>query len=371
MPYKRNKTRRGRLAGILAVVLFYAIVVSCQSGAESGGAPVTPDTTATVIYKTTPYNWKKPANFPDVVYDFASNPLTVEGVALGKALFYDNMLSYDGSVSCSFCHIPGSAFAHTDHSLSHGFRDRIGARNVPGIENLAWRTNFFWDGGIVDLDLLPISPIQNPVEMGDTLANVLAKVRNSGKYTAMFKAAYGTEEVTTDRFLKSLSQFLLTVVSANSKYDKYSRKEGTTLTDQEARGLTLFKANCASCHNGELFTDGSFRNNGLPKPATASLDDQGRYAITLQEADKYKFRVPSLRNVDRTLPYMHDGRFQTLEQVLKHYAAGVEDNAQLDPLLKKNGTVGIPLSSQDQQDIIAFLRTLTDYDFLSNPQFQP
>lgn len=320
--------------------------------------------------QTTPYPWSKPANFPDPVYDLSKNPLTYEGVALGKALFFDGILSSDGTITCAFCHMPEAAFSHTDHNVSHGIRDQLGPRNGLSIQNIAWNRAFFWDGGIHDLDLLPISPIQNPVEMGDTLKNVLQKVRTSAKYPPMFKAAYGSSEVTSERFLKALSQFMLTLVSANSKYDKYRRNEvGGEFTAQERRGLSLFTTHCSGCHSGELFTDQSYRNNGLHPRATKP--DLGRYTITLLESDKYTFRVPSLRNIERNLPYMHDGRFASLERVLNHYATGIQDNSALDPLLKTGNQIGLPLSQQDQKDIIAFLYTLTDYSFLTDRRFKP
>lgn len=333
--------------------------------------PVTPPPTGGVNFQTTPYSWKAPADFPDIVYDLKKNPLTYEGVQLGKTLFYDGQLSRNGSISCAFCHSPFTAFAHIDHPLSHGIDDRIGTRNVPAIQNVAWSKHFFWDGGIVNLDLLPIAPIQNPDEMGDSLANVIRKVGSDGRYRSLFKAAYGTEEVTSERLLKALSQFMLTMVSANSKYDKYLRKEpGGTLTDAEQRGLSLFTQHCAGCHTGPLQTDQRFRNNGLP-PTSGRLPDLGRYRITLQPEDRFAFQVPSLRNVQMTPPYMHNGRFQTLEQVLKHYTNGVFDSPTLDPLLKTNDQIGIQLSANEQRDLIQFLYTLTDYDFLSNRQLQP
>ncbi|GAA4402360.1 cytochrome c peroxidase [Nibrella viscosa] len=352
----------GGLAGLLA----------CQLNHADTDEPVTPTPPTGGSFQATPYPWQPPAHFPDMVYDLSKNPLTYEGVQLGKTLFYDGLLSRNGTISCGFCHSPFTAFAHTDHALSHGIDDRIGTRNVPGIQNVAWSKNFFWDGGVVHLDLLPIAPIQHPDEMGDSLANVLRKVGNSGRYRPLFKAAYGTEEVTSERLLKALSQFMLTMVSANSKYDKYLRKEsGGTLTDAEQRGLSLFTQHCAGCHAGPLQTDQRFRNNGLPPAPADRPADLGRYAITLRPEDRFAFRVPSLRNVQMTPPYMHDGRFQTLEQVLQHYAGGVVDSPTLDPQLKANGKTGIPLSAGEQRDLIQFLYTLTDYDFITNRQLQP
>ena len=220
---------RIRLVLFLFSIALWGWVVSCgpDNGADTGVKPVFPATSV-----GTPLTWNVPANFPKPVYDFANNSLTKEGVALGRTLFYDPILSKDGTVSCAFCHSPFTAFSHTDHPLSHGIRDQTGTRNVPGIFNAAWQETFFWDGGISDLDLLPIAPIQNPVEMGDSLGNVLKKIRGSGRYWPLFKAAYGTDSITSARFLKSLSQFMLTMVSANSGYDKYVRKEtGVTLPE--------------------------------------------------------------------------------------------------------------------------------------------
>ncbi|MBC8153470.1 MAG: c-type cytochrome [Bacteroidetes bacterium] len=355
----------------------FGLVAGCQSGQPDGDLqPTAPATTTpgslSVTYQATPLAFTKPANFPDLMYDLAQNPLTVEGVDLGKMLFYDGSLSANGLISCAFCHTQGAAFAHTDHALSHGIDDKIGPRNVPGIQNVVWSRSFFWDGGIKDLDLLPIAPIENPVEMGEKMPAVLARLQKGGKYPPLFKAAFGSDSVTSERFLKALSQFMVTMVSANSKYDRYVRKEaGGDLNAQEVRGLTLFKQNCAGCHAGELFTDDGFRNNGLAVNPNVRPDDLGRYQVTLNEADRRKFRVPSLRNVARTLPYMHDGRFATLEQVLNHYATGVLDGPTLDPMLKQSSKPGIELSAQDQKDIIAFLKTLTDLTYVNDPRFQP
>lgn len=364
---------RWKSIGLVVSVALWGWVAACKQ--TTGTEPVTPEPTAPAPTGT-PLSWKTPANFPEPSYDFKNNPLTKEGVLLGRMLFYDATLSKDGTVSCAFCHSPFTGFAHTDHALSHGVRDQVGTRNVPGIQNVAWRQTFFWDGGITDLDLLPIAPIQNLVEMDETLPNVLTKVRTSGRYRPLFRAAFGSDSISSERFLKALSQFMLTMVSSDSYYDKFARKEpGAVYADAAQRGLTLFQQKCASCHKEPFFTDQSFRNNGLPKLDNA-IDDQGRYAITAQEADRYKFRVPSLRNVERTPPYMHDGRFTSLQQVLRHYATGIQDSPYLDPLLKQNGqlgasTPGIPMTTQEQNDIITFLYTLTDETYLSNPDLQP
>ncbi len=309
-----------------------------------------------------------PDNFPQPSYDFQANPLTPAGVALGKELFYDGILSADGSVSCGSCHQQTACFTQHGHALSHGIDNHLTKRNSMPLQNLAWENSFMWDGGVIHLDLFPPAPIENVNEMAETLPHVLQKLRDSQKYPPMFEKAFGSREITTSHFLQALSQFMLTLVSANSKYDKYVRKEsGITLTDEEMGGLQLFKQKCAACHAGELFTDHSFRNNGLP---LQPVPDEGRSLITLNETDKYKFKVPSLRNVEVTRPYMHDGRFRTLEDVLEHYSTGVADIPNLDITLQKSdGTKGIILSETDKKQIIAFLKTLTDDEFLQNKRF--
>jgi len=208
--------------------------------------------------------------------------------------------------------------------------------------------------------------------MDERSANVIRKLRASATYPALFKAAFGTDEINGPRFLQALSQFMLTMVSGNSRYDKWVRKEpGGTLTVEEMAGLTAFRAKCSGCHAGELFTDNSFRNNGL---FIQGSNDEGRAHVTELPQDRYKFKVPSLRNVEKTLPYMHDGRFYSLEAVLNHYAENVQPTENLDPLLQPKSNsdqsrLGIPLTSDEKRQIIAFLKTLTDDQFLRDPRF--
>ncbi len=272
--------------------------------------------------------FQAPANFPQTTYRFNNNTLTKEGVELGRMLFYDGQISRDGTISCAECHNQAFAFTHHGHDLSHGIDNRLGTRNSLPLQNLAWSKEFMWDGGVFDLDLFAIVPIENHVEMDETVANVLNKLRKDAKYSAQFKKAYGTDEITTTRFLQALSQFMLTMVSGNSRYDKYVRKEpGGILSAEELAGLSLFRQKgCVNCHAGELFTDQSYRNNGL---SLAFGNDPGRAQITERAEDRYKFKVPGLRNVEHTGPYMHDGRFRTLDAVLEHYASGVENTPNL------------------------------------------
>jgi len=304
--------------------------------------------------------FKKPVNFPEPVYRFADNTITKEGFELGRKLFYDPRLSRNNTVSCGSCHIQSSSFTHHGHDVSHGIDDRLGSRNSPPIMNLAWMPSFFWDGGVFDLDLQPVSPITNHVEMDETIENVLNKLRQHPQYPGLFKKAFGSEEISTARMMKALSQFMLLCISSQSKYDSVTTNLGAVFTPEEQQGYALFREKCSGCHKEPLFTDHSFRNNGI---AIGLNNDEGRYMVTLNEADKYKFKVPSLRNLEFTAPYMHDGRFITLDAVLDHYRNNVQHTPNLDPLL----TDGIPLTDEEKQQLIAFLKTLSDRNFLNNP----
>lgn len=311
--------------------------------------------------------FQKPANFPEPTYHFNTNTVTKERFELGRKLFYETMLSANNTISCGSCHIQTAAFTHHGHTVSHGIFDRLGTRNAPPIMNLAWSTSFMWDGGIVDLDLQSIAPITNHLEMDETMGNVLNKLRNSTTYPSLFNKAYGTSEITTSNFLKSLSQFMAMCVSSNSKYDSVMRGDANkTFTIDEAEGMLLVKQKCGSCHTEPLFTDNSFRNNGL---SVSMVNDEGRYMVTQINSDKYKFRVPSLRNLAYTAPYMHDGRLLTLNAVLDHYTTQVQNTANLDPILQQNGTLGITILASEKLKIISFLNTLNDRSFLFDKRF--
>jgi cytochrome c peroxidase len=305
----------------------------------------------------------KPPHFPEPVYRFENNPITTDGFELGRALFYDGALSRDGSISCGECHQQSAGFTHHGHDLSHGIDDQLSRRNSLPVMNLAWHPAFFWDGGVHDLDLFSIAPIENPVEMDEQLGNVLNKIRNNPKYPPLFAKAFGSPEVTTDRFLKAISQFMLMCISADSRYDRHLQGK-ELLNSEELKGLALFEQKCAGCHSGVLFTDFSYRNNGLNNQFNP---DKGRAEITLNPDDDFKFKVPSLRNVAITAPYMHDGRFYTLDEVLTHYQIGVHDLPTLDTQLRHAQGLGIRMTDEEKRYIILFLHTLTDEQFIRNP----
>lgn len=317
-----------------------------------------------LIFKPTPIKFEVPKGWPQPVYDFKSNPITKEGFELGRALFYDGRLSRDGQFPCSSCHQQFGAFASYDHNLSHGFNNSFTTRNAPSLQNLAWQKEFMHDGGINHLDLQPLAPITEPNEMGETIENVLAKLKADTAYRAMFKAAFGDETINTQRLMKALSQFMLMLVSNNSKYDKVMRGEASFILPEKL-GYDIFKSKCASCHVEPMFTDYSYRNIGMPLDST--LNDLGRMKVTRDRKDSLKFRVPSLRNVAVTFPYGHDGRFFSLRSVFEHYRKNMIPDAVTDSLVSRK----IPLSNFEIGQLTAFLYTLTDTSFLRNPLFAP
>jgi cytochrome c peroxidase len=310
----------------------------------------------TPVYFDIPKNWPKPH------YDFKNNPLTEEGFQLGRHLFYDPLLSKDGTISCSSCHLQATGFTHVDHDLSHGIDGKIGVRNSLTLQNLAWSKTFMWDGGINHLDVQAIAPITSDVEMNETLENVVAKLQQSEKYTSLFEKAFGSKKITGQLTLKALSQFVVSLKTTNSKYDNVMQKKAT-FSEMEQKGYKLFKKNCASCHIEPLFTSDSFKNNGLPKDAV--LNDLGRMKITQNPKDSLHFKVPTLRNIEFTFPYMHDGRFKTLSEVVKHYNSGIQQSRTLSKELKKP----LDLSDNERTEIIAFLKTLSDKEFLFNSRY--
>ncbi|WP_400191685.1 cytochrome-c peroxidase [Hymenobacter sp. B81] len=308
-----------------------------------------------------------PGNFPAPVYAPAANPPSAAAFALGRQLFYDPSLSGDGTISCGSCHQQAAAFADAGQRLSRGVGGRLGLRNSSALQNLRWGRSFMWDGGASHLEVQPLAPIHNVVEMDATLAGILERLNADPQYRQQFAAVYGPGPINSQQFLRALAQFTAALTSASSRYDRHVRAEaGGTLTAPELRGRALFAQHCAGCHATDLFTDESFRNNGLDARFPA---DSGRAGITRLARDRGRFKVPGLRNVARSAPYMHDGRFQTLAQVLAHYDHGVQDSPTLDPLLRQpTGRLGIPLTAQQQAEIEAFLLTLTDEAFLNDPR---
>ena len=348
---------------LFVLVTLFISVASCKD--ENGYDP------------PTPFNLVIPSTLPQPNIP-ADNPLTVEGVTLGKMLFHEKALSKDGSMSCASCHQQEFSFTDPD-AFSTGVRGELGGRNSMALLNMMWhKKGFFWDGRAPLLRDQALMPIQDELEMDETLENVVAKLEEKPEYKQQFGKAFGDESITTERMGLAMEQFGMTLISGNSKYDKVQLGEAT-FTDSEQRGHDLFfgehspsepgkGADCFHCHGGALFTNGDFMNNGLD--TDANFKDMGLYKVTENEADKAKFKVPSMRNVALTAPFMHDSRFETLEEVIKHYNEGAVTSSTLDPNMDAIVEEGLSLSEQDIADLIAFLHTLTDEDFINNTEFE-
>jgi cytochrome c peroxidase len=308
---------------------------------------------------------KNPVDFPAPVYLFTDNEPTQAGFELGRQLFYDPLLSRDGTISCGSCHKQFAGFADLDHTVSHGIQDQLGTRNTPSLANLRWDKSFFWDGGVTHLELVPLAPITNPMEMGESLSNVIRKLNRSPHYVKSFKKVFHQDSINSQQLFRAMAQFMGQFVSASAPYDQYVNGKTEALTAMQIQGLAVFNSKCATCHMPGLFTDLSFRNNGLDADFKK---DAGRQIITQSTDDAGKFKVPSLRNVAVSAPYMHDGRFRTLAQVLDHYSQGVKKSATLDPVLA-NAQPGISLSTVEKQQLLSFLEALTDKKFITDPRF--
>ena len=330
---------------------------TCEYGSESG----TP----------TPLSLNIPATFgrflpaPTIPAD---NPTTVEGVELGKKLFFDKTLSADFTQACASCHLPSQSFDDTNR-YSVGIDGIAGTRNAMPIFNHAWNSNkkFFWDGRALGLEEQALEPVTNPIEMHDTWSNVVAKLQADASYPSMFRAAFGTSTVDSLLAAKAIAQYERTLISGNSRFDQYTLRQ-IALTPSELSGYNLFMsesgADCFHCHGditNPLWTDNLFHNNGLD----ASFTDNGLGDVTGNPADNGKFKTPSLRNLAFTAPYMHDGRFQTLDEVIDHYSSGLKASSTVSPLLKNVSAGGVQLTPQEKADLKAFLLTLTDSSFVS------
>jgi len=314
------------------------------------------------IINTTPLQQAIPAGFPAPSYTFDDNPLSEEAFQLGRKLFYDGRLSRDTGFPCSSCHQQIAVFGTYEHDRSHGYGMSHTLRNAPPLFNLAWQKELHWDGRFKSLYTEATQPILTHNEMAENLFTIIFRLQGDMQYQRMLKAAFGNPIVSEDKILKALAQFTGNITSSDSKYDRY--KQGNAIfSSSESSGYQLFQAKCATCHPEPMFTDYSYRNIGLL--VDRELNDYGRMRITGKSEDSLKFRVPSLRNVNLTANYMHDGRFNTLLQVLNHYTSGIQNSTTLDPLLVNK----IPLTSGEKSDLISFLKTLSDSTILYNSRF--
>lgn len=353
------------LAGRLRKQAEQAFAVRSLHATEAKPLPAAAGASAPLV--GTPYRFTVGRGFPlpDLPTDF---PLTNERVELGRLLFHETRLSRTNSQSCATCHDPTFAFSDP-RRFSAGVDGDRGTRQSMPLFNVAWKRAFFWDGRAPSLRKQALEPIENPIEMHETLPHVVEKLGADAALAGKFVAAFGSTHVSAERIGLALEAFVLTLTSFDSRFDRSLRGEAE-LSPEEKRGFELFVteydprreqfgADCFHCHGGALFTDYAFRNNGLPIDAA----DLGRASVTHREADRGKFATPSLRNVALTAPYMHDGRFQTLEEVIEHYDHGVRATETLDPNLAKHPAAGLKLSAADKAALVAFLKTLSDPQF--------
>lgn len=329
-----------------------------------------------VAYDPTPYTLNYGA-FPAPELPSDNIP-TVTGVQLGRMLFYEKKLSADNTQSCASCHKQMDAFSD-ERKFSIGVKGLEGRRQAMPLFNLAWhKFGFFWDGRAATLHEQALRPIQDTLEMNESLVNVVAKLAADQKYKDQFIRAFGDDHITAERIGLAIEQFEITMISNRSKYDDFLAGK-VQLTESEERGRTLFFSEynpdtgakggeCFHCHVGFDFSIHTYLNNGLD--SEARFTDLGRYEITMNEEQRARFKLPSLRNVALTAPYMHDGRFQTLEEVVEHYNSGVYYSGTLDESMDHNLLPGgLQLSEQDKADLVAFLKTLTDLEFVKDERF--
>jgi len=330
-------------------------------------------------HTTTPYTLQIPANFPPMTIP-SDNPMTVEGVRLGRYLFYEERLSGNNTQSCGSCHAQAFGFSDSGNQFSTGIDGFQGTRNSMVLQNLGWEQRFFWDGRAATLEQQILMPVEDPIEMHETWPNAVAKLQADPAYRQLFFDAFGSNTITKERAAKAIAQFLRTMISGNSRFDQFQRGEifpnmleqgGILLSQQEggdpANGLGgQWGADCFHCHphGGARFTDGLMRNNGLDSVFT----DLGLGGITGQPQDMGLFKTASLRNVAVSAPYMHDGRFNTLEEVIEHYNSGGHPSTTISPFMKYTEG-GLQLTAEKKAQLLAFLNMLTDHEFLNNPEF--
>jgi cytochrome c peroxidase len=342
---------------LLVLILFFTINLSCRKKENINYS-----------LSTTPYEIDLPSNFPDLESP-SDNPLTVEGVNLGRHLFWETKLSGNNTMSCGNCHSPQSAFSDPNR-FSTGINGDVGKRNSMVLQNLAWANEFFWDGRAISLEEQVLMPVMDSTEMNETWSHFFQEIKYDNEYRQLFYEAFQTIEPDSTHAAKALAQFLRTMISSNSKYDRVLNDPSVSFTPMENAGFDSFNSltggDCFHCHGGILGTDFSYKNNGLDQNPV----DTGRGLVTGLQNDNYKFKVPSIRNIEFSAPYMHDGRFQTLDQVIHFYSVGIHPNSpNLDPLIEFSQQGGVQLNPQEREELKAFLLTLSDTTFINNPKF--
>ena len=327
-----SKSLIARMSRLLSVSFLLILLIGCGNLED----PAT----------TTPYTLELPAGFPEPVFP-ENNPLTVEGIALGRKLFYDPILHPEQRKACASCHIQNQSFTSDPEVLP--------------VINLAWSHNFLWEGKVSGTleDIMRF-------ELTEFFQTDISRLQDDPEYPALFEVAFGNREISITHIEKALAQFLRTVNSGDSKFDRYMRGE-VDFTNEELKGFDLFfteRGDCFHCHATVFFTDNLLHNNALDLNP-----DPGHYLVTSDSLDFGKFKSPTLRNIEYTAPYMHDGRFSTLEEVIDFYSEGLQPSTSVDPLMKQLHQGGVQLSAEEKANLIAFLKTLSDQEFIENPDF--
>ncbi len=331
-------------------ILIFSVLILWQGCRKDDGA----------LPQDMSYELALPPGFPmpDIPED---NLLTLARVALGRELFYDPILSQDSTVSCASCHKQSLAFADS-LPISPGVGGRLGLRNSPTLANVAYLEQLNKDGGVAKLGLQPIVPIEDHNEMNLSILEAARRLNRQAAYRDLFRKAYA-DEATPFTITRGLASFMRTMISGNSRYDRYRQGEEGTLSEGERKGMLLFgsaRTKCSGCHAGFNFTDNSFRNNGLYD----SYQDPGRMRVTGLPQDEGSFRVPTLRNIALTAPYMHDGSLPSLRAVIEHYDSGGSNHPNKSRFIEPLG-----LSEEEKENLILFLEALTDSSFITNPAF--
>ena len=320
------------------------------------------DDESCIYFSNTAYVIETPYGFPNMNIP-SNNPMTVEGVSLGKKLFQDPILSADNTQACINCHQQNFSFSDPSQ-FSTGIDNIQGERNASALINIGWNTSFNWDGSSLTLEEQAFEPVTNPIEMHNNWSNLESTLNSHSDYPSLFKEAFNIDYIDSIHIVKAIAQFERTLISANSKLDRYLNNE-EQLTISELNGYAIFnteKGDCFHCHASQLFMDNQFHNNGLD---IEPFLDLGRGIVTSNASDNGKFKTPTLRNIEMTAPYMHDGRFATLEEVVEHYDSGGKYSTTVDPLMKKLG-IGLQLTNQEKMDLVAYLKTLTDNEFIGS-----
>ncbi len=354
---------------IIVLCIVILSIYSCSKSSESS--------TNEEEYTPTPVNLEIPTIFqqflpaPTIP---ANNPLTQEGIDLGRKLFYEPILSGDGTQACASCHIQINSFTDP-RQFSVGIDGSVGTRNAMPIFNVAWSINqkFFWDGRAHSVENQALGPVENPIEMKNTWSNAVSSIQATQDYPDLFKKAFGSPNITKDFVVKAIAQFERTLISGNAPFDRYLMGDSDAVSQSVINGFNVFmdpeRGDCFHCHGSDtnpLWTDNKFHNNGMDETFT----DKGLGDITGDPLDFGKFKSPSLRNLAYTAPYMHDGRFATLEEVINHYSEGLVYSETIDPLMKFVAQGGVHLTLEEKIDLKAFLLSLSEDAFITNPNFQ-